>query len=189
MKSVGETMAIGRNFKQALQKALRSLEIGRAGLVGRAEAEGRLADAELESAVARPSPLRLFHLREALARGWSVARLAELSGIDPWFLRQMGEIVAFEDEIRTAQTLAGLAADRALFAQAKNSDFQTNSWPRCWGRRNTMSGRRATASVCGRRTARWTPARLSSRPPRRIFIRSMATSRKRLCHRLRRRKS
>ncbi len=123
MKSVGETMAIGRNFKQALQKALRSLEIGRAGLVGRAEAEGRLADAELESAVARPSPLRLFHLREALARGWSVARLAELSGIDPWFLRQMGEIVAFEDEIRTAQTLAGLAADRALFAQAKEFGF------------------------------------------------------------------
>ena len=123
MKSVGETMAIGRNFKQALQKALRSLEIGRAGLVRRADAEGRLGDAELEQAVARPSPLRLFHLREALARGWKIDRVAQLSGVDPWFLRQIAEIVAFEAEIATAKTLAGLEIDRALFAQAKEFGF------------------------------------------------------------------
>jgi carbamoyl-phosphate synthase large subunit len=123
MKSVGETMAIGRNFKQALQKALRSLEIGRAGLVRRADAEGRWSDAELEKAVARPSPLRLFHLREALARGWEIDRVARLSGVDPWFLRQIAEIVAYEAEIQGAKTLAGLAADRALFAQAKEFGF------------------------------------------------------------------
>ena len=123
MKSVGETMAIGRTFKQALQKALRSLEIGRSGLAGRADLEGKLADAELEKAVARPSPLRLFHLREALARGWEIERAAGLSGVDPWFLRQMEEIVAFEQEIRGARTLAGLEADRALFAQAKEFGF------------------------------------------------------------------
>ena len=123
MKSVGETMAIGRTFKQALQKALRSLEIGRAGLVRRADVEGRWSDAELEKAVARPSPLRLFHLREALARGWEIDRVAQLSGVDPWFLRQIAEIVAFEAEIQGAQTLAGLEADRALFAQAKEFGF------------------------------------------------------------------
>ncbi|NCD21357.1 MAG: carbamoyl-phosphate synthase large subunit [Spartobacteria bacterium] len=123
MKSVGETMAIGRNFKQALQKALRSLEIGRAGLVGRADAEGSWTDAELEKAVARPSPLRLFHLREALARGWAIDRVAQLSGVDAWFLRQIAEIVAFEAEIASAKTLAGLEADRALFAQAKEFGF------------------------------------------------------------------
>ncbi|HPT16697.1 MAG TPA: carbamoyl-phosphate synthase large subunit, partial [Kiritimatiellia bacterium] len=123
MKSVGETMAIGRTFKQALQKALRSLEIGRSGLVRRADLEGRLTDAELEQAVARPSPLRLFQLREALARGWDVARVADLSAVDPWFLRQIAEIVAFEAEIAAARTLAGLAADRALFAQAKELGF------------------------------------------------------------------
>ena len=123
MKSVGETMAIGRTFKQALQKALRSLEIGRAGLVRRADVEGRLTDAELEQAVARPSPLRLFQLREALARGWALARVAELSGVDPWFLRQIAEIVAFEAEIAAARTLAGLEADRALFVQAKELGF------------------------------------------------------------------
>ena len=123
MKSVGETMAIGRNFKQALQKALRSLEIGRAGLARRTDIEGKRTDAELEQDVARPSPLRLFHLREALARGWAEARVAALSGVDPWFLRQIGEIIAFEQEIRGAKTLAGLEADRALFAQAKEFGF------------------------------------------------------------------
>ena len=123
MKSVGETMAIGRTFKQALQKALRSLDIGRSGLAGRAELEGTLADAELEQAVARPSPLRLFHMREALARGWGVERVAMGSGVDPWFLRQMDEIIVYEQEIRGAQTLAGLEADRARFAQAKEFGF------------------------------------------------------------------
>ena len=123
MKSVGETMAIGRNFKQALQKALRSLEIGRAGLVRRADAEGSWTAAELEKAVARPSPLRLFHLREALARGWEIDRVARLSGVDPWFLRQIAEIVAYEAEIASAKTLASLEADRALFAQAKEFGF------------------------------------------------------------------
>ena len=123
MKSVGETMAIGRNFKQALQKALRSLEIGRPGLAGRADVEGQLNEAELEKAVARPSPLRLFHIREALARGWDIPRVAALSGVDPWFLRQIAEIVAFEQEIQGAKTLAGLEAARALFAQAKEFGF------------------------------------------------------------------
>ncbi len=123
MKSVGETMAIGRNFKQALQKAIRSLEIGRPGLAGRAEIEGKLPDAELEKAVARPSPLRLFHMREALARGWEIAKVAALSGVDPWFLRQISEIIAFEREIAGAKTLAGLEADDALFAQAKEFGF------------------------------------------------------------------
>ncbi len=123
MKSVGETMAIGRNFKQALQKALRSLEIGRAGLVRRADREGALSDAELEAEVARPSPLRLFHLREALARGWEIPRVEALSGVDPWFLRQIGEIIGFEGEIQAVETLAGLEGDRERFAQAKEFGF------------------------------------------------------------------
>ena len=123
MKSVGETMAIGRNFKQALQKALRSLEIGRSGLVRRADREGALSDAELEAEVARPSPLRLFHLREALARGWEIPRVEALSGVDPWFLRQIGEIIGFEGEIQAVETLAGLECDRERFAQAKEFGF------------------------------------------------------------------
>ena len=123
MKSVGETMAIGRNFKQALQKALRSLEIGRSGLVRRADREGALSDAELEAEVARPSPLRLFHLREALARGWEIPRVEALSGVDPWFLRQIGEIIGFEGEIQAVETLAGLEGDRERFAQAKEFGF------------------------------------------------------------------
>ncbi|MDD4117518.1 MAG: carbamoyl-phosphate synthase large subunit [Kiritimatiellae bacterium] len=123
MKSVGETMAIGRTFKQALQKALRSLEIGRPGFARKAEAEGALSEDELEAAVARPSPLRLFHVREALFRGWGVERVADQSGMDPWFLRQMEELIAFEAEIRSARTLEGLEADPARFAQAKEFGF------------------------------------------------------------------
>jgi len=123
MKSVGETMAMGRTFKQALQKALRSLEVGRAGLAGRADVEGQLTDAELEKAVARPSPLRLFHMREALARGWSVERVSMGSGVDPWFLRQMEELIAYEQEICGVKSLAALEGDRAFFAQAKEFGF------------------------------------------------------------------
>lgn len=123
MKSVGETMAIGRNFKQALQKALRSLEIGRPGLVGRADREGRFSAEELAREVARPNPFRLFAVREALTRGWEVARVAELSGMDPWFLRQIAELVAFEQEIRSVQTLDALERNRPLFVQAKNFGF------------------------------------------------------------------
>ena len=123
MKSVGETMAIGRNFKQALQKALRSLEIGRAGLARRDDAEGRLSDEALEKGVSRPSPMRLFNAREALERGWEVERVARLSGIDPGFLRQMEELVAFEREMAGAKTVAGLEADLDLFAQAKEFGF------------------------------------------------------------------
>ncbi|NCC95032.1 MAG: hypothetical protein EOM10_17490, partial [Opitutae bacterium] len=123
MKSVGETMAIGRTFKQALQKALRSLEIGRSGFARKAEAEGALSEDELEAAVARPSPLRLFHVREALFRGWGVERVADQSGMDPWFLRQMEELIAYEEEIGAVRTLAGLEADPARFAQAKEFGF------------------------------------------------------------------
>ncbi len=123
MKSVGETMAMGRTFKQSMQKALRSLEIGRTGWNRKEDQEGILSDEELTKAVARPSPMRLFHLREALAREWGVERVAELTGVDPWFLRQLEELIAYEQEIGSAKTLEGLEADKALFAQTKEFGF------------------------------------------------------------------
>ncbi|MDR0993832.1 MAG: carbamoyl-phosphate synthase large subunit [Verrucomicrobiota bacterium] len=123
MKSVGETMAMGRTFKQALQKAFRSLEIGRPGLSGRPDVEGRMTDEEVARAVARPSPMRWFHVREALARGRPVKALAQATAIDPWFLRQMAELVAFEAEIRSIGSLAALEKSPPLFAQAKEFGF------------------------------------------------------------------
>ncbi len=125
MKSVGETMSIGRTFKESLQKALRSLETGRAGF----GADGKdapfeaLDDDALAAGLARPHPNRIYLLRAAFRRGWSVARVAAASRIDPWFLRHLEELAAYEDEIRSAGSLAGLAADAALFRQAKSFGY------------------------------------------------------------------
>jgi carbamoyl-phosphate synthase large subunit len=95
MQSVGEAMAIGRTFPEALQKALRSLERGRLGL--NADPAEALADAlddeELVRRAATPTPDRLFYLEAALRRGIGPARLHAATGVDPWFLDQMCAIV------------------------------------------------------------------------------------------------
>ncbi len=104
MKSVGEVMAIGRTFKEAFQKGFRGLETGRAGWVtGETLADDRLTDASAEAllqAVRRPTPERLFQVKRALELGVPVEALAERSGIDPWFLFQMQELVEAEREWR-----------------------------------------------------------------------------------------
>ena len=125
MKSVGEAMSIGRTFKQSMQKALRSLETGRAGFGadGKDAPMEALADDALEAAVTRPTATRVFAVRAAFRRGWSVGRLKALTGIDPWFLGHLAELSAFEDEIRSAGTIDGLKADAALFAQAKEFGY------------------------------------------------------------------
>ncbi len=125
MKSVGETMSIGRTFKQSLQKAIRSLEIGRAGF-GADGKDGRLvalADDELAERLSRPNALRIFQVREALRRGWPTKRLFELTAIDPWFLRHFEELVDFEQEVCSAKNLAGLKENPPLFRQTKELGF------------------------------------------------------------------
>ena len=125
MKSVGEAMAIGRNLKQSLQKALRSLETGWAGF-GADGKDGKfesMDDETLKAELIRPNAERIFVIRAALKRGWSVEVLNELTGIDPYFLRHLAELAAFEEEIRSAGTLAGLEADRPLFLQAKELGY------------------------------------------------------------------
>ena len=121
MKSVGEAMAIGRNFMQSFQKALRSLETGRAGFGadGRDSASEALSDEELAAEVSRPNPERIFQLRIAIKRGWSEDRLYELTKIDRYFLRHLTELTAFEDEIADG----GIFSDPALFFQAKEFGF------------------------------------------------------------------
>ncbi|MDJ0961479.1 MAG: carbamoyl-phosphate synthase large subunit [Acidimicrobiia bacterium] len=95
MQSVGEAMAIGRTFPEALQKAFRSLETGRFGLNGD-PGEARLlelSDEAVHDACVRPAPGRLYAVAEALRRGVTVEQLADATAIDPWFLDQMAEIV------------------------------------------------------------------------------------------------
>ena len=106
MRSVGEAMAIGRTFPEALQKALRSLENGHFGLnADPSEIELRqLSDNDLGRKAGEPTPDRIFAIGEALRRGWSVARLNELSAIDPWFLDQMLEIVEIRAELEADPT-------------------------------------------------------------------------------------
>ena len=102
MKSVGEAMAIGRTFKEAMQKALRSLETGRAGFGADGKdapplrPDGSLDEEMLENKIRVPTAERIFSLRHALLAGWSVARIHEVTGIDPWFLQGLAKIVDAE---------------------------------------------------------------------------------------------
>jgi carbamoyl-phosphate synthase large subunit len=114
MKSVGEAMAIGRTFKEALQKALRSLEIGRSGLGG----DGKpwrvgnevYGDRDLlpREVITRkltvPNAERIFFIRHALRAGFSVEEIYQLTRIDRWFLAQIKEIVDFEEELAAARS-------------------------------------------------------------------------------------
>ena len=127
MKSVGETMAIGRTFKEALQKGLRSLEIGRYGLG--ADGKDLCGDphltnplpsrSEIEQKLASPNSQRIFYLRYALLEGMSIESIYKLSGIDPWFIQQLEQIVNLEREIQKA----GTALSDALLRQAKEWGF------------------------------------------------------------------
>ncbi len=109
MKSVGEAMAIGRTFKESLQKALRSLEIGRSGLGGDGKPwrigatvyqDREILPRELiRQKLTVPNGERIFFIRHALRAGFTVEEIFQLSRIDRWFLAQIKEIVDFEEEL------------------------------------------------------------------------------------------
>ena len=101
MKSVGETMAIGRTFKEALQKGLRSLEIGRAGFGadGKDFNPNTLTREELERGLRQPNSQRLAYLKAAYDKGLSIEEIFDATKIDPWFLENMRQIVEVEKEL------------------------------------------------------------------------------------------
>jgi carbamoyl-phosphate synthase large subunit len=103
MQSVGEAMAIGRTFPEALQKALRSLETGRHGLNADAGeiAQRELSDADLWDRISVPSPGRLYEVAEAIRRGMSVEDISASTSIDPWFIDQMSQIVTVRHALET----------------------------------------------------------------------------------------
>jgi carbamoyl-phosphate synthase large subunit len=107
MKSVGETMAIGRTFKEALQKGIRSLEIARFGLGAdgrdRVDQEGQLPSLEeIKEKLINPNSQRLFYIRYGIKAGMDLETIHGLTGIDPWFLHQMAQIVEVDAEILNA---------------------------------------------------------------------------------------
>ncbi len=100
MKSVGEAMAIGRTFKESLQKALRSLEIKRFGLIGDG-ADVVVDDETLTTKLTVPNAERIFFLGQAFAKGWDVEKVFSLTKIDRWFLRQTEEIVKEQQQLES----------------------------------------------------------------------------------------
>ena len=118
MKSVGEVMAIGRNFAESLQKALRGLETGLSGLARVRELEG-VDPTEIERLLARPTPDRLLIAAEALRQGFTVERINEIAHFDPWFLRRLEEIVRAEEDVR----VNGLPSDARGMRRLKAMGF------------------------------------------------------------------
>ncbi|WP_036282285.1 carbamoyl-phosphate synthase large subunit [Methylocystis sp. ATCC 49242] len=121
MKSVGEAMAIGRNFAESLQKALRSLETGLSGLDEiEIEGLGKGDDMNvLRGALGTPTPDRLLVVGQALRLGMSRQEIHEACKIDPWFIDRLAEIVALEDKVRKF----GLPKDAENFRKLKFAGF------------------------------------------------------------------
>ncbi|MGH7997716.1 MAG: carbamoyl-phosphate synthase large subunit, partial [Opitutaceae bacterium] len=122
MKSVGEAMAIGRTFKESMQKALRSLETGARGFGGggRLGGEERPDDGTIKHKLATPNAERIFYIRYAFKAGYSVDQIHELTRIDPWFLHQLRELHEMEEELRGGK-LADV--DDVRFRRAKQFGF------------------------------------------------------------------
>ena len=120
MKSVGEVMAIGRTFKEAFMKGVRSLEIGRSGMLFAPSSMDDEDDAGLRKRLAVPSDRRMWDLFRALNRGFALEQVHELTNIDPWFLRQFAGIVAMRQEAVAAR-LPGI--DAGQMRQLKRAGF------------------------------------------------------------------
>jgi len=169
MKSVGEAMAIGRTFKESLQKAMRSLETGSYGFEEKVqpgdddrEEKLRLINEKLRV----PNAERLWHVGDALRLGMSIDEIYGLSKIDPWFLDQLRQIIAAEEEIKAARGVAGaLTAD--FFRKVKPMGFSDRRLGKLlWKTEEEIRAQRTGAGVravfravdtCGAEFAAYTP--------------------------------
>jgi carbamoyl-phosphate synthase large subunit len=135
MKSVGETMAIGRTFKESLQKALRGLETGRFGL-GCDRLHDRWgtplqpSEEEISAKLVTPNADRIWYIRYAFKAGWSVEDVHQRTKIDPWFLHNIRDIVAMEDRLRACPNLE--AASSELLLEAKQHGFSDKQLAFLW---------------------------------------------------------
>jgi carbamoyl-phosphate synthase large subunit len=124
MKSVGEVMAIGRSFRESLQKALRSLEIGLTGLdeveiLGAHRPDGTFDEERVCEALSQRAPDNLLRIAQAVRLGVSLDAIHRASGVDHWYLRQIADLVAMEEEVRAN----GLPGERNAFAELKRAGF------------------------------------------------------------------
>jgi carbamoyl-phosphate synthase large subunit len=141
MKSVGEAMALGRNFQESMQKALRSLETGLSGFDEIDVGDGPLA---LRAALSKPTPERILFVAEAFRRGMSVEDVHAACKIDPWFLRQIENIVATEESVRKA----GLPQTAESFHALKRQGFADKRLAKLTGQsENTVRSARLALGV------------------------------------------
>ena len=134
MKSVGETMAIGRTFRESFQKALRGLEVGSFGfgcdsmdLWGTDEQPDRN---EIRAMLSRPNDRRVWYIRYAMKAGMPLEEIHEITNVDPWFLHQLNDIVALEEEMRAMDGLQSV--DAATMKRAKQFGFSDRQLATVW---------------------------------------------------------
>jgi carbamoyl-phosphate synthase large subunit len=123
MKSVGEVMAIGRTFQESLQKALRGLEVGMSGFDPVLEADLSNAKAVLTRELTEPGAQRIWFVADAFRLGWSVDSVYQQSGIDPWFLIQIEDIIKSEEQL-SVQKLSDIDAKAMLTLKRKGFSDQ-----------------------------------------------------------------
>ncbi|MHA1359178.1 MAG: carbamoyl-phosphate synthase (glutamine-hydrolyzing) large subunit [Candidatus Helarchaeota archaeon] len=131
MKSVGEVMAIGRNFEEAFQKAIRMLEIGKAGLVCNDDDYKDLSINELKEELTNPTDERFFIVIEAIKRGLSLNKIFQLTGIDRWFLYKMRNVVEIERELSDLNVLKDENKLTSLIGKAKKYGFSDKQIAKC----------------------------------------------------------
>ncbi len=169
MKSVGETMAIGRSFKQSFQKALRGLEVGAFGfgcdnkdLWGSSKQPD---EDEIRSKLARPNPDRVWYLRYALKFGMNIEEIHRITAIDRWFLDQLAEIVELEDELRSIGSLSAMSPQMMKLAKQYGfSDRQLGNLlasdemeVRAWRKRHNIVATFKSVDTCAAEFEAYTP--------------------------------
>ncbi|HHM12889.1 MAG TPA: carbamoyl-phosphate synthase large subunit, partial [Planctomycetaceae bacterium] len=151
MKSVGETMAIGRTFKESLQKALRGLEVGAFGLGCDAKdlwgTEYQPTDEEIRAKLGTPNAERIWYVRYAFKAGMSAEEIHQLTSIDPWFLDQIEQLIELEDRLRAVEGLESCSA--SLMRQAKQAGFSDRQLAWIWNTdKLTVRDYRKSLGVC-----------------------------------------
>jgi carbamoyl-phosphate synthase large subunit len=174
MKSVGETMAIGRTFKESFQKALRGLEVGAFGFGADSKdlwyTDRRPDDEEIRSKLSRPNADRVWYLRYAILSGMSLQEIHTITAIDPWFLDQLHQIVQMENQLREIGSLSQLQveqmrrakqagfSDRQLATLLASDDQEVRSWRIARGIRATYK----SVDTCAAEFEAYTPYYYSS---------------------------
>jgi carbamoyl-phosphate synthase large subunit len=132
MKSVGETMAMGRTFKESFQKALRGLETGAFGfgLDSKSDEFDKVNDLTVEARLRQANADRVFYLHSAFKKGWSIEKIQELSGIDSWFLHSLWQLVQFEEQLLGATSSE---AQGELMLEAKRRGYSDLQLAKAWG--------------------------------------------------------